>query len=385
MSRKPIKLVALALLISCSLAGCNNENNSSSTGSASSSSSSKVTEQTSSSKITSTSIIKEVVANESTIEVSQGSSVLLTKYYTIEGYEQLKPSQKTCTYESSDETVATIDGRSVVGVAPGEATITVTSKEDPSKSCTIDVVVKGVFLDHELTMNEEGDDFSNEYNEETGTGSFTTTSMMTNFYTIRGINSKRWFVETDITVHEVANNDRYPKIGIFTNAYNSTNAETMVTFFLNADIGANDTWDEAAGTMVNGQDNLNWTSFGVCEMGFGGQWAWNGGVSNTIARHQDAAYQESSPITYETKFKLGVTRNGADFHIFVNGNYAFSYQLSSDLAILFENGSELDSRVGFYHYNSKVTFANYRASADDDIVNANVPKEAFKYCSFMDD
>ena len=137
--------------------------------------------------------------------------------------------------------------------------------------------------------------------------------------------------------------------------------------------------------MVNGADNLNWTSFGVCEMGLGGQWAWTPGISNTIARHQDSAYTTTTPITFETTFKLGVTRVEKDFHIFVNNEYAYSYQLSSDLQVLFENGNDLESLVGFYQYNSKVTFSNYSASSDETIVNAHLPKETYRYCDFMED
>ena len=381
-----------------SVSSTTSSNNSSSTSSTTSSNNSSSTSSTTSSNnssSTSSSVeeyvspIKAVVPQESLIEIQVDGSVLLKLYYYVEGIQPLKASQKKCTYTSSDESVAVIDGQKVVGVAPGEATITITSIVDTSKSCTIDVVVKGVFIDHNITIDEDGDDFTNEYNEETETGSFTTTSKLSKFYTIRGVKSKRWYVETDITIHEVANDDRYPKIGIFTNAYNSTNAETMVTFFLNADIGLNDVWDETAnngeGAMVKGEDNSNWTSFGVCEMGTGGQWAWNAGVTNSTARYQTSAYQVTTPITYETTFKLGVARDNMDFHVYVNGTYAYTYQLSPYLVILYENGESLDSYVGFYQYNSKATFANYKVSDQDDIVNANIPKESFKYCEFMED
>ena len=82
------------------------------------------------------------------------------------------------------------------------------------------------------------DDFSNEWNDETNTGWFRTSSGMINYYYIAGIYSTQWYVETDITVHNVVAEDRWPKIGIA--ARDPENTSNMVAFFLNASIGLYD-------------------------------------------------------------------------------------------------------------------------------------------------
>ena len=378
MSKNINKITTLALLFT--LVGCGGNGNSSTN---SNTSTNNPTPNSSSSVIKEESVIKSLTAKQELVELKEGESVLLTQLYTIEGNTKLSAKQKNCSYVSSNPEVISIEGKTGTAVGVGETTITVTSDVDTSKTCSFDIKVSGTFFDKDLTFVVEGDDLSNEMNDETGTGSIQTKSMQTNYYYIREVKSKKWFVETEITLNQV-NNDRYPKVGIFASARNSTGAETMVSFFLNADIGLNDVWNEETQSMDKGEDNLNWTSFGVAEMAQGGQWAWNPGVGNSIARHNDAAYTVSDAITFGTKFTLGLARDDMNFHVYVNKTYAFTYALSTDLTILFENGNTLESNVGFFHYNSDVTFSNYMKTTDDTEVNKYIPK-SFTPCTFFED
>ena len=212
------------------------------------------------------------------------------------------------------------------------------------------------------------DDFSEEWDEETETGSFRTSSMLNNFYYIRDLYSKTWYVETEITIHEFGD-DEWPKIGLVARAYNSQNQESMVAFFLNA----------ARGPL----DNDKWTEFGFCEIA-NGHWAWEGGIPNSIARHHDYTYvlPSSSAISYDDTFKLGIARLDDTFHIYVNEAYAYSYQLSTELDVLMENGLTLDSHVGFFHFNADATFSNYKVEKEN--ITKYVPGQ-IKYTSFLDD
>ena len=130
-------------------------------------------------------------------------------------------------------------------------------------------------------------------------------------------------------------------------------------------------------------DNVNWNEFGVCEV-YKGHWAWEQGITNSLARHHDYAWAIEDTITYGTTFKLGVARDGANFHVYVNGNYVGSYQLSADLTILCENGQPVESYVGFYQFASDVTFSNYSATTDAAAVAAKVPAEPI-YTDFLED
>ena len=383
---KKILTTLTALLLVCMLCvavtACKNKNNTPDTGDNSSNTGN--TDNNGGENNSSASVIESLTATEKSTTLKLGESLLITNFYEIKGSSTLSAAQRACTYESSNPEVVKINAKRAEAVAPGTATITITSNVDNTKVCSFEVVVARVFIDRELSMIPSEDNFENEWNEETGTGSFTTSSGITNFYYISDINSTKWYVETDITVNSVNWDDRWPKIGIVAQAKNSDGVETMVAFFLNASIGFNDYYDEN-GNLVHGEDNNYWNEFGVCEVAQGGHWAWEEGITNSLARHHDYAWSTGdNKITFGDTVKLGVARDGANFHVYINGAYVGSFQLSSDLDILYENGQPMDSHVGFYQFSSDVTFSNYYATADEAAVSAKVP-EAPVYCEFLED
>lgn len=330
------------------------------------------------------SLIESLTAKEASTTLKIGETILLTNFYQIKGTSALSAAQKACTYVSSNPEIVKITGKRAEGVSSGTATITVTSNVDNTKTCSFEVVVAKVFIDRELSMIPSEDDFSNEWDEATNTGSFRTSSGSTNFYYIADVYSTQWYVETDITIHTVNNDDRWPKIGIVASGKNSKGDETMVAFFLNASIGLGDTYDES-GNLVKGQDNNYWNEFGVCELSKGNHWAWEPGITNSLARHHDYAWNiGDAKVTFGTTFKLGVARDGVNFHVYVNGNYMGSFQLSDSLEILYEDGKTLASHAGLYHFNCDATFSNYMATTDASEVAKKVP-ESPVYCEFLED
>ena len=131
--------------------------------------------------------------------------------------------------------------------------------------------------------------------------------------------------------------------------------------------------------------NNNWNEFGVCEVSEGNHWAWEPNIPDNLARHHDYAWNiGDNKITFDTKFKLGVARDGANFHVYVNDNYMGSFQLSAELDVLYENGNPSDSHVGFYHFNCDATFSNYSATADAAEVAKKIPASPV-YCEFLED
>ena len=133
-------------------------------------------------------------ATETSTTVKIGESVLINNFYEIKGNTTLSAAQRACTFESSNPDVVKINQRRAEAVSSGTATITVTSVVDPTKSCSFEIVVSKVFIDRELSMIPSEDDFSNEWDDATGTGSFRTSSGITNFYYVADIYSSKWYV-----------------------------------------------------------------------------------------------------------------------------------------------------------------------------------------------
>ncbi len=78
------------------------------------------------------------VTADATLEVEQGKTKKITASVT-----PADATEKGLTYKSNDESKATVDANGVVtGVALGETTITVASKENPSFTATVAVTVK---------------------------------------------------------------------------------------------------------------------------------------------------------------------------------------------------------------------------------------------------
>ena len=79
--------------------------------------------------------VSAVAVNPTTVAVKPGATVILSATVTPED-----ATDKTITWSSSDEKVATVDGGKVTGVAEGTATITATTKSgDKTATCAVTV------------------------------------------------------------------------------------------------------------------------------------------------------------------------------------------------------------------------------------------------------
>ena len=91
--------------------------------------------------------IKSVVALDEIFTMKIGEELFLTDCYEIEGFEELKVVDKRCTYSSSNEGVAKVVGKKLVGVDSGITEITVKSALNSQKSCKFKVEVLKAFID----------------------------------------------------------------------------------------------------------------------------------------------------------------------------------------------------------------------------------------------
>lgn len=327
------------------------------------------------SEATETSPIKSLTAVQDKVVMRIDEKTSAESYYELIGYGALNNKTKKVTVTSSNEDVVKYKSKKLVASGLGEATITVTSDADTTKTCTFDVEVKDVFFDRNYSGFLAGDDTSKELPSEGGVIEIApdAKTYTQGDYIIKGINSTTWMAEVTIEVKSVLYSEHYPKFGIFacstSEAAEGTN--NQVNFFLDGWIG-------------EGTPNYQWTNFGVCEVSNGGGWAWNTGVSNADARHADGAYQlsdsyitcqsykDSNPeATGVTSFKMKLARDGFVFHLWVNDNYAFSMEV---LHYLFSDsdGQPCKAMPGFFQFNSGVVFSNYSVTDDQETVQAAI-------------
>ena len=105
--------------------------------------------------------VSNIELNVSSLDLTEGDEVTLTATITPEN-----AANKSVSWNSSDNTVATVSNGKVTAVKAGKATITVTSK-DGSKTATCEVIVKAriypvesVSLDKTSVELTEGDDIT---------------------------------------------------------------------------------------------------------------------------------------------------------------------------------------------------------------------------------
>ncbi len=95
--------------------------------------------------------VEDIVVDKRTIELEPGKTDKITVTVTPDN-----ATEKGVTYESSDKKVVTVDEEgNITAVGEGEATITVTSKDDPTIKETIKVTVKAEEKPEEPTEPEE--------------------------------------------------------------------------------------------------------------------------------------------------------------------------------------------------------------------------------------
>ncbi len=234
--------------------------------------------------------------------------------------------------------------------------------------------ISGQFLNHNDTYSPN-DDFFSEWDEETETGSFMT-SGETTYYTVSdsvaGDNSKYFYVETDLTVHEIVDEAQWAKIGFVTGwHYKNTGDKAyeyrMLAFYLNVNLSGYGDWDGDGKNEWGNNKNSNWNNFGVCETlsYIPETWGWSHNYDNVYSGDYYKMNSSMAPagkyatpgyVTFGETIKLALLRDNLSYHIFVNDQYLFTYQID-ETSELYE-GRNAETNVGFFHFSSKATFDN---------------------------
>ena len=363
--KKTLSTILLTGLFAVSLGACGGGNTSSV---ATSTGGNTPTSNPVSSQITSTteqSPIKSLEAVNATVEIKIGEQATTANYYELKGVKSLSAKQKRVTITSSDESVVKVAAsyKTMTAVNIGTATITVVSDVDATKTCTFTVNVTDAFFDRTITSISSTWDVAHEMDEENPY--IKIDSNLSDGIYARGSDGLKWYLETEITIHSINAGEEWPKFGIVANTTTHTeNNNNKLYYFLNAPMN------------VEG----NWVDFGVCEVSNGANWAWNAGVGNNEARHNDVLKSIDTPITYETKFHIGMVRDGFNCHLYANRTYIGSIEV---LGTLFGNYNAetqaytdaAPAMAGFFSFNSVITFSNYKFVSDAAVVDTYIPAE----------
>lgn len=353
--------VTILSLLSIGLVGCGNSNNGGDNTDKPAESTPIKTSDTAAddNKSDETSTIT-LTANSASIEMKIDSTSTLNALYTVKKNKGTPTSkEKKVTATSSDASIVKVTNATIKAVGVGKATLTITSSYDKTQSVTVEITVTEVYFDRKYSNVNSNDDFSKELPSDGGivrTSGSTTADLY-----VKGVSSANFIANVTVSLHSVSSSEDWPKLGITcSTAENEADDTTMnnkMVFFLNAE-------------KPHDSDTPSWTYFGICEVQNGSNWAWNAGVTDVTARHKDDLYVSPTAITYNTEVSMTMVRKGLDFHFFVNDTYAGSCK---SLDSLFTgNGANLETMVGFFEFNSDVTFSKYSVETDATKVDEKI-------------
>ncbi len=340
MKRKPAFGFALLAALGLILAGCGGEADDSGTAETSDTAGGTTATTTSSERVLQSITIDDEY-KEQTVGIGEVVAVS-SGWYTLDPLFGLSDEEREIEVTIDEGAEYFEEGEDgFTAIALGEATFRISSVKRPEIYDTFEIEVIDTFFAR--TDNYSYYDLTHENDEE---NPYVTSRGLTGNIMVRGIEATKWYAETEITIQSISSSESYSKFGIFSRLADSWN---RIYIFIDA-------------YTANG--NYNWTNFGIVEVDGEHDWAWNSGITNDTARHNDAAYVLSESITYHDTFKMGMARNGSRHYMFIDGAYACEFDILESLMT-----AEDLSNVGFFQFNATARFGNYYATQDETEVD----------------
>ncbi|MCI7632571.1 MAG: hypothetical protein MSS80_00815 [Mollicutes bacterium] len=307
------------------------------------------------------SVIKSLTAKESEVGMKLGDTVAYSQFYNLVGNKTLTTKQKRVTVTSSDPTIVEVAGTTLRALSLGNVKIEVVSQADETKKCSFNITVTDVYFDREISSSlSSEDDFSKELKEDGGivrTGSSSTLDLF-----VKSAATSKAYIEGKIQWKGTSINENFPKMGIvFSTMNNPVVEETMsdnrIVFFFNPE---------------KCHEGTTFDKMGVCEVQNSGNWAWNPGVSNDMARHMDNAFTLENPIGIDGSFKIAVARDKLDFHVWINDTYAYSLTSLHDLFSADSGDTPALTNFGFFEFNSDIIVSEYDYTTVESEVDSKI-------------
>ena len=277
-----------------------------------------------------------------------------TEYYTIKP-SGLSSKQKKVkvTIESGADCFEEDDGM-FEAVKPGEAVFKITSNVNADIFDTMTVTVNDAYFERNAIA-----DLTHELPE--NGGYVTVSNEMTTDIFIKTAPTTTFYYETSISFTSTAPTEYWPKIGLRVETVHPDEyANNAFVYFFDFPCTA----DEYASGAYNTKE---WGNFGLCEISKGEGWAWNPGINNATARHNDCIYTLPQKIKAGEEFKMGMARIGSDYYLFANDIFACKFQPLFDLI-----PADVNTRFGFFEFNTNCTFSKYSYTVDAAEVSAKV-------------
>ena len=285
--------------------------------------------------------------------------------------QSLKTADKKVKITSSDPEVLKVENTGTVvstfldALKPGKVKLTIQSTVQEDARLEIDMtIVDSVFdrqaMDGFFGNSWENVDFTHEVDEVNPYIKTMAEDQINHQFYFRDSYVEKCYTECEFTFYsEMDGTAHMPKIGFVfsTMAENDSGLDSVSFIYFDTDCR-------------NGKDTF--TAVGYNEIAHG-VWGWDNGGGNPLAKSFGMFNYEAGIKVGET-FKMGVVKEGYNYHVYFNGVYMKSVQSSLDGFSVDKTQTKAAPTIcGLFDFKSEVKYGNYSFSADETVVNSMIP------------
>ena len=378
---KKIKLLPIALLCSIGLSGCNasqlmfwkksgeqqqqsgekdKDSSKSDTGDDSTTQEEKIKEIALKSNARTTLSVTEKVSTTAFFEVKAN------KGFT------LKTADRKVIITSSNPNVLNVlaTGATVStffeALAPGNVKITVQSNIQESARLEFDIVVRDSVFDRQAMdgffgNNWDNVDFEHEVDAENPYIKTVAEDNVNHQFYFRNSYTTKSYAECEFTFYSEQDGSAHlPKLGFAfsTNGENETGLESVSMIYFDTDCSGGKT---------------TYYNVGYNEIA-NGIWGWDQAGQSPLAKHF-GVYRYEAGIQKGETFKMGVAKDGYNYHVYFNGVYIKSIETTKEGFSTDKTYTEAAPTIcGLFDFKSEVKYSNYSFTTDETIVNSKIPE-----------
>ena len=318
--------------------------------------------------------IKEIVLKDKArTTLSATEKISTTAFFEIHANKgkSLKTADKRVKISSSDpEVLKVINTEPVVStyleaLKPGKATLTIQSNIQEDMKLVVEMTVIDAVFDRQMQdgffgNNWDNVDFTHEIDEVNPYIKTIAEDGVNHQFYFRDSYVSKCYAECEFTfLSEQDGSAHLPKLGFVfsTQEENDTHMQSCSMIYFNTDCR-------------NG--NTTYTDIGYNEIA-NAIWGWDKGGTDPAAKSY-GVYKYESGVKKGEAFKMGVVKEGYNYHIYFNGNYVKSIETT-------KSGFSVDSNLnqaapttcGLFDFKSEVKYSNYKFITDETEVNALIP------------
>ena len=286
--------------------------------------------------------------------------------------QTLKTADKKVTVTSSNPSILSVENTGAVittfltALNAGTVTITVQSAIQEDAKLDINFTVLPTTFDRQANclqdVSWENVDLEHEADEVNPYVKTSADEGVNHQFFFRDSYSDRCYMESEITFYsEKDGNAHLPKLGFIfsTNEINDTNIKSVSFIYLNTDCrGGNDTYYYL---------QYNEIASGV--------WGWDYPEGTPLAKSY-AFYKYEPGVKKAESFKLGVVKEGYNYHVYFNDVYVKSIK-TTDVGFSTDKtySQAAPTICGMFDFKSEVKYANYSFTTTESVVASKIPAE----------